>query len=150
GLPPQGRRARLRPRRHRTPSALARPSPRPLLVPRNSPDDYIGSPRRGRDGSMNGMTSAAPSPKLHDRNAALALLRWDVEIGADEAIAAEPANRLAPSPAAAVPTPSAAPPPQAAPAVAAAPPKALTESLAEAAQSARRLAAGAETVAALA
>src|SRR5262249_14725466 len=104
----------------------------------------------GRDGSMNGMTSAAPSPKLDDRNAALALLRWYVEMGADEAIATEPANRLAPSPAAAVPTPAAVPRPQVTPAVAAAPPKALTESLAEAAQSARSLAAGAETVAALA
>jgi len=99
---------------------------------------------------MNGMTSAAPSPKLDDRNAALALLRWYVEMGADEAIAAEPANRLAPSPAAAVPTPAAVRRPQVSPAVAAAPPKLLTESLAEAAQSARSLAAGAETVAALA
>jgi DNA polymerase len=78
------------------------------------------------------------------------LLRWYVEMGADEAIAAEPANRFAPAPVAAVPTPAAMPRPRAAPAVAAAPPKALTESLAEAAQSARSLAAGAETVEALA
>jgi DNA polymerase len=99
---------------------------------------------------MTGMTSLVPSPRLDDREAALALLRWYVEMGADEAIAAEPANRFAPAPAAAVPTPAAMPRPRAAPAVAAAPPKALTESLAEAAQSARSLAAGAETVAALA
>ena len=70
-------------------------------------------------------------------------------MGADEAIAAEPANRFAPPPTVAAPTP-----PSAAPASgpdgrnSAA--TALTESLAEAAQSARRLAAGAETVAALA
>jgi DNA polymerase len=93
------------------------------------------------------MTSDATPPSLDDRDAALALLRWYVEMGADEAIAAEPANRFAPSPAAVAPTPVAVPLPQA---VAATPPKALTESLSEAAQSARRLAAGAETVAALA
>jgi uracil-DNA glycosylase family 4 len=99
---------------------------------------------------MTWMTSLVPSPKLDDREAALALLRWYVEMGADEAIGAEPANRFAPAPAAAAAIPVAVPRPQAAPAVAAAPPKVLTESLAEAAQSARRLAAGAETVAALA
>jgi uracil-DNA glycosylase family 4 len=95
------------------------------------------------------MTSSGTSPKFGDREAALALLRWYVEMGADEAIGVEPMNRFAPA-AAAAPIPAAVPRPQAAPAVAAAPPKALTESLAEAAQSARRLAAGAETVAALA
>ena len=94
--------------------------------------------------------SAAELPNLLDRDTALALLRWYIEMGADEAIAAEPANRLAPAPAVAVPIPPSAPRPRAAPVIAAAPPKALTESLAEAAQSARRLAAGAETVAALA
>ena len=77
-------------------------------------------------------------------------MRWYVEMGADEAIGAEPANRFAPAPAVATAIPVAVPRPQATPAVAAAPPKALTESLAEAAQSARRLAAGAGTVAALA
>jgi uracil-DNA glycosylase len=95
------------------------------------------------------MTSSATSPKFDDREAALALLRWYVEMGADEAITAEPMNRFAPA-AVAAPIPAAVPRPQTAPAVAAAPPKALTESRAEAAQSARRLAAGAETVAALA
>ena len=34
-----------------------------------------------------------------DREAALALLRWYVEMGADEAIGFEPADRLAPPPA---------------------------------------------------
>ena len=92
------------------------------------------------------MTSPATPPKFDDHDAALALLRWYVAMGADEAIAVEPANRFAPAPAVAAPMPPAAPHPQSAPAVAAAPPKALTESLAEAAQSARRLAASAETV----
>jgi uracil-DNA glycosylase len=96
------------------------------------------------------MMSPATPTKLDDRDAALALLRWYVEMGADEAIAAEPANRFAPAPAVAAPIPPSAPRPQAAPAIASAPPKALTESLAEAAQSARRLAAGAESVTALA
>jgi uracil-DNA glycosylase family 4 len=104
---------------------------------------------------MAAMTLPAPPPKVDDRDAAIALLRWYVEMGADEAIADEPANRFAPPPAPAVMAPvSARPPspsqPQAAAAITAAPPKALTESLAEAAQSARRLAASAETVAALA
>jgi uracil-DNA glycosylase len=103
---------------------------------------------------MVAMTCPAPPPKVDDRNAAIALLRWYVEMGADEAIAAEPANRFAPPLAPAVAAPTSAPPPsppqpQAASAVAAAPPKALTESLAEAAQSARRLAASAQSVAAL-
>jgi uracil-DNA glycosylase family 4 len=96
------------------------------------------------------MTSSTTLPKLDDRDAMLALLRWYVEMGADEAIAAEPANRFAPAPSVVAAIPAAAPRPQAGPGTAAAPPKALTESLAEAAQSARRLAAGAETVAALA
>ena len=94
--------------------------------------------------------SAAELPNLLDRDTALALLRWYIEMGADEAIAAEPANRFAPAPAVAVPIPPSAPRPRAAPAIAAAPPKALTESLAEAARSARRLAAGADSVAVLA
>jgi uracil-DNA glycosylase len=94
----------------------------------------------------------SPTPLLN-REAAIALVRWYVEMGADEAIGAEPANRFAPPPGAheAASAPVVAPPsPPAAPrAVAAAPPKALAESPAEAAQSARRLAASAETVAAL-
>ena len=86
-----------------------------------------------------------------DREAALALLRWYVEMGADEAIALEPQDRLAP-PAASVPPPAMPSPiraqsPRPVPAV---PPPALTESLGEAAQSARRLASGAASVEALA
>jgi DNA polymerase len=82
---------------------------------------------------------------------ALALLRWYVEMGADEAIGAEPVNRFVPA------SISEPPPaistfarPQAARGVAASPPAALADSLGEAAQSARRLAATAETVDALA
>src|SRR5271170_4013771 len=86
-----------------------------------------------------------------DREAALALLRWYVEMGADEAIGLEPADRLAPPPASisppAMPAPIRGPSPRPVPA---APPAALTESLGEAVQSARRLASGAESVASLA
>jgi uracil-DNA glycosylase len=83
-----------------------------------------------------------------DREAALALLRWYVEMGADEAIAFEPEDRLAPPPAS-------LPPPapirgQSPRPVPAAPPAALTESMGEAAQSARRLAFSADSVEALA
>jgi DNA polymerase len=85
-----------------------------------------------------------------DRDAALALLHWYVEMGADEAIGEEASDRLAP-PAPWMPSP--APPPlpaQPARPVPAAPPAALSESFGEAAQSARRLASGADTVEALA
>src|SRR5690348_8301037 len=83
-----------------------------------------------------------------DREAALALLRWYVEMGADEAIGFGAEDRLAPPPAGA---PLAAPVRgQSGRPVPAAPPPALTESLGEAAQSARRVAAGADSVAALA
>jgi DNA polymerase len=86
-----------------------------------------------------------------DREAALALLRWYVEMGADEAIGFEPADRIAPPPARrplpAMPAPIRG---QATRPVPAAPPPALTESLGEAAQSARRLASGADSVEALA
>jgi uracil-DNA glycosylase family 4 len=99
------------------------------------------------------MPSSALPPNPREREAAIALLRWYVEMGADEAIGAEPANRFAPPPAVreAAPAPVASPPRRAAArAAAASPPKALAESPAEAAQSARRLAASADTVAALA
>ena len=86
-----------------------------------------------------------------DREAALALLRWYVKMGADEAIAFEAADRLSPSsvsmPPAAMPAPIRRQSPRPVPA---APPPALTESLGEAAQSARRLASGADSVEALA
>src|SRR5439155_5114812 len=88
---------------------------------------------------------------------ARALLEWQIAMGADEAIGETAPNRLAPQPPQALaearpapPTPRAAsPPPITAPPLVA-PPGALAESLAEAAQSARRLAATAETIEALA
>ena len=87
----------------------------------------------------------------HDRDAALALLRWYVEMGADEAIGPEAWDRLAPTTerTSSVTTP---PPiaPRPAPPVPVTPPPALSESLGEAAQSARRLAVGALSVEALA
>src|SRR5437762_2383385 len=83
-----------------------------------------------------------------DREAALALLRWYVEMGADEAIAFEAADRLAPPPASIpLPAPIGGQSPRPVPAAA---PPALTEPLGEAAQSARRLAFGADSVEALA
>jgi uracil-DNA glycosylase family 4 len=102
------------------------------------------------------MAPSDTSPNAGERETALALLRWYIEMGADQAIDAEPLNCFAPSPvgeASPAPVPSVtAPPahPQAARSVAASPPAALTESLGEAAQSARRLAASAATVEALA
>jgi uracil-DNA glycosylase len=95
------------------------------------------------------MPSSASALYPGDRERALVLLRWYVAMGADEAIGAEPANRLAP-PAAATPKPAVAPRPPTVRAVAASPPRALAESMAEAAQSARRLAERAETATALA
>jgi uracil-DNA glycosylase len=83
---------------------------------------------------------------------ALALLRWYVEMGVDETIGDEPVNRLAPG---ALPLASAIPPPEPEPArqsvraIAASPPAAFADSLGEAAQSARLLAARADTLAAL-
>ena len=86
-----------------------------------------------------------------EREAALAWLRWYIEMGADEAIGAEPIDRLA-APAGLQPPPAIAPPapPQAARPIAAAPRAELAESFGEAAQSARHLAARASTVEALA
>ena len=84
---------------------------------------------------------------------ALALLRWYVEMGVDETIGDEPVNRLAPRapPRASTirPTEPGAAPPQSVRAVAASPPAAFADSLGEAAQSARLLAARAGTLAAL-
>ena len=89
-----------------------------------------------------------------ERERALALLRWYLEMGADEAIELEPTNRLAPQSRLSTPAPQAEEgrvgartiEPKPAQPTATAPPLALTESLGEAAQSARRLAAGAKTV----
>ena len=93
------------------------------------------------------------SPDAISTEAAAALLRWQIEMGADEAIGDAALNRLAPPPVATL-SPSAPPPaerpsPQMRP-LAAAPPAALADSLAEAAQSARRLAAAADSIEALA
>ena len=103
---------------------------------------------------------AVPDPDPRQRStiaeSARALLEWQIAMGADEAIDGVAPNRLAPKPpqalAEARPAPSttrASAPPIAAPSLVS-PPGALAESLAEAAQSARRLAAGAETIEALA
>lgn len=106
-------------------------------------------------------TPAAPSPET---TAALALLQWQIEMGADEAIGEVAINRLAPPPSpVAIPSPSmgegrvgvpaapaARPPTAPFKSASIAPPRALTESAAEPAQSARALAAQAQTVEALA
>ena len=102
-----------------------------------------------------------------DRKAALELLRWYIEMGADEAIGEEPVDRFAPTPAPpnavasqnpqravtssiSPSAPNTLESPAAAPrAVAAAPPIAFAESAGEAAQSARALAAHADSLAAL-
>ncbi len=90
---------------------------------------------------------AAPQP-------ALALLQWQIEMGADEAIGPEALNHLAPNrlapPAPTMPPPAPVAALRAAPRTATAPPRALTESAAEPAQSARALAAQATTIEALA
>src|SRR5260370_39041306 len=117
--------------------------------------------------------SATP-PSIACTEAVLALLEWQIAMGADDAIGEAAPNRLAPSPTSAtlahqflkLSLPAAEaydpgivrvgdaqissrfPPPAAARSVVA-PPNALTESLAEAAQSARAPAAGAETIEAL-
>ncbi|HYM72319.1 MAG TPA: uracil-DNA glycosylase [Stellaceae bacterium] len=88
-------------------------------------------------------------------DSALALLQWQIEMGADEAIGDVALNRLAsplPPPASTIARPPPAPrlAPAAPPPIATAPPRALTESAAEPAQSARALAAQAQTVEALA
>ncbi|MGC2203513.1 MAG: uracil-DNA glycosylase [Stellaceae bacterium] len=79
---------------------------------------------------------------------ALALLRWYIEMGADEAIDPEPVNRLAASSAktAGLRADAVAPDPEPPHPVVASPLPAFAESFGEAALSARRLAAEAETV----
>ena len=83
-----------------------------------------------------------------DKAAALALLQWQIEMGADEAIGDVAIDRLTPPPA-----PAPRPVEQSAPVrpvptrtTAAVPPRALTESAAEPVQSARALAVQAETI----
>jgi uracil-DNA glycosylase len=113
-------------------------------LPNLSSAYWVTVPSGSVGDSLAAMSSADDRSKTSDRQAALALLRWYVEMGADEAIADEPANRLAPLarlPPASAPRPTAP--------VAASPPAAFAESLGEAAQSARLLAARAGTIAAL-
>ena len=109
-----------------------------------------------RGGNLHPM---AHEPFPRPRLAALALLEWQIAMGADEAIGEVAPDRLAPPRhrpprrrRAAIPRRAAATPPAsrlaAAPAVVS-PPGAFAESLAEAAQSARLVAAGAETIEAL-
>jgi len=103
---------------------------------------------------MSSADPEGPGPPIPAASA-LALLEWQIAMGADEAIGEIAADRLAPPPpppAAALPAAAVAAPRQ--PAVAAAPsvvspPGAFAESLAEAAQSARLVAAGAATIEAL-
>src|SRR5260221_5865068 len=102
-----------------------------------------------------------PTQRSASAKSALALLEWQIAMGANEAIGETAPNRLPPKPPQAAaqtrqtpttPRPQAAP--IAAPSIVAppivAPPGALAESLAEAAQSARRLAASADSIEALA
>jgi uracil-DNA glycosylase family 4 len=110
-----------------------------------------GSVRLHFDDSL-AVMSQAPLPSNPDKGeTAFTFLRWYVEMGADEAIGSEPVDRFTPpriSEAPPVIAPAARPPmPRA---VATSPPAALTEALGEAAQSARRLAARADSVGALA
>jgi uracil-DNA glycosylase len=81
---------------------------------------------------------------------AAALLRWYVEMGADAAIGAEPVNWFVPHPARMPSVPPDVSRLTMIGATAASPPAALTESLGEAAQSARQLAASADSIEALA
>jgi uracil-DNA glycosylase len=98
--------------------------------------------------------TAAP-PSIVPATAALALLEWQIAMGADEAVGETAPDRLAPPPPAAAEQPAAAlPRPHPPASIAAAtqfvaPPAAFAESLAEAAESARLLAAGAATIEAL-
>jgi uracil-DNA glycosylase family 4 len=109
---------------------------------------------------MSSSDPGAPGPPIPAASA-LALLEWQIAMGADEAIGEIAADRLAPPPppptavampAAVLPAPrrptAAAAPSVVAPAVVS-PPGTFAESLAEAAQSARLVAAGAETIEAL-
>jgi uracil-DNA glycosylase family 4 len=98
------------------------------------------------------MSSADPS--VPPPAAALALLEWQIAMGADEAIGLIAPDRLAPPPpvaapqAAAIPAPAPSRPTAAGPSVVT-PPAALAASLAEGAESARALAAGADSIEAL-
>jgi len=67
-------------------------------------NDYIGSQQKRECAARpNDSILAMPSPATpldtRERQAAIALLRWYIEMGAGEAIGSEPANRFAPPPA---------------------------------------------------
>jgi len=97
------------------------------------------------------MSSATPPSKPTERDAVLTLLRWYLDMGADEAIDHVAVDWLASGSASeALPAPEPAAETRPARPIASAPPAALAESLGEAAQSARQLAAGAQSVAELA
>jgi uracil-DNA glycosylase family 4 len=90
---------------------------------------------------------AAPAPVSPETAAALALLQWQIEMGADEAIGDVALNRLAPPAPRLIEPPAAlARPAPIATSSVAAPPRALTDSAAEPVQSARALAAQAGTI----
>jgi uracil-DNA glycosylase family 4 len=105
-----------------------------------------------------------PEPQTLSADQALALLQWQIEMGADEAIGPEAIDRLATSASSSatppplmgegrvgvLPTPIASRSAASFKSAAAAPPRALSESPAEPAQSARALAAQAQTIEALA
>ena len=97
---------------------------------------------------------SSPGPRIPAASA-LALLEWQIAMGADEAIGEIAPDRLAPPPPPAAAMSGAAIPARHRPSPAAvaspvvAPPGAFAESLAEAAQSARLVAAGAPTIEAL-
>ncbi|HEY2540550.1 MAG TPA: uracil-DNA glycosylase family protein, partial [Stellaceae bacterium] len=106
------------------------------------------------------MTNAGERLTVDKDSAALAMLRWYVEMGADEAIGDAPVDRFAQLPAPAgrgqvalapanAPRPPNAAPQHAAVATTAEPPQAYAQSAAAAAQSARTLAARADSVEAL-
>ena len=99
------------------------------------------------------MPSPDPAPRSPTAAAALALLEWQIAMGADEAIDAVALDRFAPPPVERPPQPAAERiEPRSAPArtpTPIAPPSGLAESLAEAAVSARQLAAEAQSIAAL-
>src|SRR5438132_10651602 len=95
---------------------------------------------------MSSLDPSAPGARLTEAGAR-ALLEWQIAMGADEAIGEAALNRLAPPPPAEPVAPVARVLPVAPRPVVA--PNALAESFAEAAQSARSVAAGAETIEAL-
>ena len=120
-------------------------------------------PRAGRGWETSQIRNGRNRMTADTQKELVALLRWYLEMGADEAVADAPANRFALTPIDLTPSTSSAPVASpftrlavrapntlaAAHAVAAAPPAAFTESPGDAAQSARLLAARADSLSAL-